>query len=1216
MASMKTERVSSSSSFTHRLTYEVFLSFRGEDTRSGFTSHLYTALDQKGICTFIDDEKLERGKSISPTLMKAIKESRFAIVILSKNYASSTWCLEELEEIIGCITKTGMIVLPIFYNVDPSDVRKQSGTFKQAFDEHEQRFKENTEKVQKWRAVLKEVANTSGWHLPKRSEVECIQDIVEVILNKLSNTFSEHTTGLIGMESRVEKLKSHLAIESNDVRIIGIWGTGGMGKTTLARVVYRMVSNKFEACCFIANVREESKKCGLCKLQKILLKKLLMLKNLNVQDVDDGVRMIKNRLRNKKIFLVIDDVNELDQLKKLVGERCWFGSGSRIVITTRDRHLLVNHEVTEIYEAEVLNHDEALKLFSLKAFKMDHPIEDYGKLSQAFVDYSKGLPLALEVLGSFLFKKSIDEWKSELDRLMIEFCDRGILNVLRISFDELGQTEKDIFLNIACFFNHKKRDDVIKMLDYLGLHAIIGLRVLIDKSLIKLHENLLWMHDLLQEMGRDIVCQECKDPEERSRLWSFKDIDNVRVENTGTKQIQGIVLEMHEPKNVDWNPEAFSKMRNLKLLKICGVQLTHDLKHLPTSLRILDWRGYPSKSLISSSQSKSFEDLKFIELSESQKLIEAPDIIEVPNIESLVLVGCINLRTIHPSIGIHKKLTILNLQGCKNLTSLPSKFEMECLADLDLHGCSKITKIPEFGRNMKRVQSLLLSATAITTLPKSIEHLTDLVILNLSDSKNLVCLPHTIFNFKFIRYVILARCSKLDTLPENLGNAESLQRLDLRGTAIRKVPPSIGLLKKLKSLSIHGCKGLSSNKLWYKVLPFYSMPTSPDPMDLLLSSLSLSNCASSLTSLFLNDCNLKAISNDIGSLFSLMWLDLSGNDFVCLPESIIQLSKLKLMNLNNCTSLRSLPKLPLNIAEVEAEGCISLEMLTDPLKQRDSLEPSLYLRNCFQLVDNQSCIDWFILGIKKSLKLSPSLRLSILKDSYNIVIPGSEIPEWFSHQSMGNEVKIKQPSHLYKKVGIAICVVFCTHYVVPNQIYSLPCSLTVNGKTLPFSSCSLIDKVLSDHLWLGYVATQFLDEEFNKLWSGGDANGFCQIGIEFRTKDSIWKVKKCGLRVIYEKDIEDLDRTMVQYSNNSITPYGDLDVFHHNFNNSTVVVECHKVKCSRDDCDGAGPSGEGSSNDIPNPKRIKWHTETHGNSDSEESSEYKDCAEELSDCDA
>ena len=240
------------------------------------------------------------------------------------------------------------------------------------------------------------------------------------------------------MESRVEKLKSYLTIESNDVRIIGIWGPGGMGKTALARVVYRMVSNKFDACCFIENVREESKKCGLCKLQKRLLKKLLMPKNLILHDVDDGVQIMKNRLRNKKILLVLDDITELDQLEKLAGKNCLFGLGSRVIITTRDKHLLESHEV---YEAEVLNHEEALQLFCLKAFKMDHSTEDYGKLSQAFVDYSKGLPLALEVLGSFLFRKSIDEWKSGLDRLN-EFLERRILNVLRISFDELQSPEK------------------------------------------------------------------------------------------------------------------------------------------------------------------------------------------------------------------------------------------------------------------------------------------------------------------------------------------------------------------------------------------------------------------------------------------------------------------------------------------------------------------------------------------------------------------------------------------------------------------------------------------------------------------------------------------------------------------------------------------------------------------------------------------------------
>ena len=295
-------------------------------------------------------------------------------------------------------------------------------------------------------------------------------------------------------------------------------------------LVYDMVSNQFEACSFINDVRENSKK--ITWLQKELLKELLKCKDVEVEDVNNGVLMLKNSLCRKKILLFLDDVNQSEQLDKLAGGHDWFGPSSRVMITTRDKHLLVKHRANEIYEVEPLNNDEALQLFSLKAFEKDHPDIDYVELSQAFVCYSQGLPLALEVLGSFLINRSIHEWKSELDRLK-KFPKRKILDVLQINFEGLEEMEKEIFLNIACFFNHESQETIKEILDILGLSTEIGLSVLREKSFIKLSWNHVWMHDLLQEMGRDIVRCECVDDlGERSRLWLYGDIDNVLRKNT------------------------------------------------------------------------------------------------------------------------------------------------------------------------------------------------------------------------------------------------------------------------------------------------------------------------------------------------------------------------------------------------------------------------------------------------------------------------------------------------------------------------------------------------------------------------------------------------------------------------------------------------------------------------------------------------------------
>ncbi|KAL4625612.1 hypothetical protein ACB092_05G038500 [Castanea dentata] len=984
ISSQKTSSLSSFSSSKPQWKYEVFLSFRGEDTRTSFTSHLYVALKQRGIVTFRDEENLKMGESISPELLKAIKESRFAIVILSRNFASSTWCLDELTKIIGCLKEKTMTIWPIFYDVDPSDVRKQTGTFAQAFSKHEERFKDDIEKVQTWKAALEEVANLKGWHLQNvqtsnKSEAQLIQDIVGELWHKLNYAFFEDTKDLVGIESRVKELESCLAIGSNDFRIIGVWGMGGIGKTTLARVVFDRVSWKFDGCCFLHNVREVCEKEGLLPLQQQLIRKIL---NESIQDVDEGDFVIKNRLHHTRILLVLDDVSQLDQLKKLVGKHNWFGSGSRVIITTRDKHLLETHEVDEICIAETLSNDEALHLLSLTAFKKDRPPEDYLQLSKDAVQYTKGLPLAIEILGSSLFNRDNNQWKSTLSRLK-KFPERAIFEALKISYDGLDETEKKIFLYIACFFNHEYKTNVVRKLDYLDLYPDIGLVVLVEKSLIKMNDVGVWMHDLVQDMGRKIVHEECpEEPGKRSILWSFEDINSVLTKNTGTEAIQGIVLKLIKSKEAYWNPESFSKMHHLKLLTIDNVQLLHEPKHLPIGLRFLEWRGYPSKSLPLNFQSndlvelhmccsyieqlwkgaKSFEKLKIIQMNWSTNLKETPDLIRVPDLKEMALEDCLNLRKIHSSTWVHNRLTLLNLKGCVNVKTLPSKFEMESLEVLILSGCSKLKKIPEFGENMQHVLELYLGGTAITKLPTSIGHLTGLVLLNLRDCKSLTCLPSNIFNLKLLKDVNISGCSKLERLPENVGNAESVEELDVSGTAVREVPSSIGLLKNLKVLSFNGCKGLSSfnSTSWYDLLRFSSRPKIADPA--WLSSLS-GLC--SLTDLDLQDCNLREIPNDIGFLFSLEYMDLSENSFVSLPDSISQLCKLEWINLNNCPSLRSLPNLPIDMTIILGEGCTSLETVRDLQKPNSSCKGELYLFNCRKLADNQDFVDIFLAVIRK-----------------------------------------------------------------------------------------------------------------------------------------------------------------------------------------------------------------------------------------------------------
>ncbi|XP_041001523.1 disease resistance protein RUN1-like isoform X1 [Juglans microcarpa x Juglans regia] len=494
---------------------------------------------------------------------------------------------------------------------------------------HEKKFKDDMQRVLRWKVALKEAANLSGWHLNNGHESDFIQSIVEEISSGiLKCTFLDVAKNPVGLHSHIDAMSELLSVGYDDVRMVGIHGIGGIGKTTIAKAVYNLFAGQFQSFSFLANVRETTKRCGLVQLQETLLSETLGNTNLKVGNEDRGINVIKERLCHMKVLLVLDDVNKLEQLEKLAGDKNWFGPGSRIIITTRDQHVLDTHGVERKYEVRGLSHADALQLLSWNAFKKSYPEKWYEKLMDRVVQYAKGLPLVLVVLGSLLYRRSEAEWESTICKLQ-KSLHKEIYEILKISFDALEDNEKAIFLDIACFFKGENKDFVTEVLEASDFDPIIGIQVLIERSLVNIgYLGQLQMHDVIQLMGRNIVHKESpNEPGKRSRLWSHEDILHVLMENTGTNAIQGIKLDSFGQKDILLNPGAFTEMKRLRLLIIRNARFSEGPKSLSNELRFLDWTGYPSPSLPSNfhpqklvtlnmchSKIKQFEGIKLVKL--------------------------------------------------------------------------------------------------------------------------------------------------------------------------------------------------------------------------------------------------------------------------------------------------------------------------------------------------------------------------------------------------------------------------------------------------------------------------------------------------------------------------------------------------------------------------------------------------------------------------
>ncbi|KAL4029019.1 hypothetical protein IC575_012238 [Cucumis melo] len=882
----------SSSSSCFRWSFDVFLSFRGEDTRSNFTSHLNMTLRQRGINVFID-KKLSRGEEISSSLLEAIEESKVSIIVISESYASSSWCLNELVKIIMCNKLRGQVVLPIFYKVDPSEVGNQSGRFGEEFAKLEVRF--SSDKMEAWKEALITVSHMSGWPVLQRDdEANLIQNIVQEVWKELDRATMQLDVAKypVGIDIQVRNLLPH--VMSNGTTMVGLYGIGGMGKTTLAKALYNKIADDFEGCCFLPNIREASNQYGgLVQLQRELLREILVDDSIKVSNLPRGVTIIRNRLYSKKILLILDDVDTREQLQALVGGHDWFGHGSKVIATTRNKQLLVTHGFDKMQSVVGLDYDEALELFSWHCFRNSHPLNDYLELSKRAVDYCKGLPLALEVLGSFLH--SIDDpfnFKRILDEYEKYYLDKEIQDSLRISYDGLEDEVKEIFCYISCCFVREDINKVKMMLEACGCICLEkGITKLMNLSLLTIGRfNRVEMHDIIQQMGRTIHLSETSKSHKRKRLLIKDDAMNVLKGNKEARAVKVIKFNFPKPTELDIDSRAFEKVKNLVVLEVGNATSSKSttLEYLPSSLRWMNWPQFPFSSLpptytmenlvelkLPYSSIKHFgqgymscERLKEINLTDSNFLVEIPDLSTAINLKYLDLVGCENLVKVHESIGSLNKLVALHLSSSvKGFEQFPSHLKLKSLKFLSMKNCRIDEWCPQFSEEMKSIEYLSIGYSIVThQLSPTIGYLTSLKHLTLYYCKELTTLPSTIYR--------LSNLTSLIVLDSDLSTFPSLNHPSL--------PSSLFYLTKLRLV---GCK---------------------------------------IT-------NLDFLETIVYVAPSLKELDLSENNFCRLPSCIINFKSLKYLYTMDCELLEEISKVPEGVICTSAAGCKSLARFPDNL---------------------------------------------------------------------------------------------------------------------------------------------------------------------------------------------------------------------------------------------------------------------------------------------
>ncbi|GLJ38063.1 hypothetical protein SUGI_0774780 [Cryptomeria japonica] len=939
----------SASTLLEKPCYDVFINHRGPDVKHTLASTIYNILKEIKVTAFLDSEELEYGDFLPTTLESVMRSASIHIAIFSENYAKSPWCLAELSFML----KTGAKIIPVFYYVEPTDLRyvaQGKGIYVDAFVQYDMKGRYSPEKLQEWKAALHNVSFYDGQIIKNNDdEMRLLKKIVNIVMKEVNNVPLVVANHPVGLEETIEDFEMNtLQSDHGDrgVQIVGIWGMGGSGKTTLAKYLYNKKSSSMERSSFIFDVRDGAVKGVLHNKQIQLLKDLGVKKeDRKFDNIEQGKALLKRNLRSVRVLIVLDDLDHVDQLDALLPAKDSLGWGSLIIVTTRENEVLRSKGISSVYKMKALDPFYAEQLFCWHAFLQSIPLSGFEKLVKMFLDVCNGLPLSLKVFGGQLYGELRKEYWESLLQKILRILPNDIKEKLKISYEALDYEEKEMFLDTACFFIGEDSSLAIEIWNGSGWSGLHGWEKLFNKCLVELDKkNHIKMHDHLRDLGREIANQHSP-----FRLWLPQQIINAERQTEKRTAIRGIMavpssmitwtsskrgMSYQTMKHVseeimdntiggDWSlapsllgPKIFVTRRDYFNKVIDGVS---------RELVWLRWFEIGQRNLPSW---LSLKNLRVLEIYEQydyegehhlEELWEADRDAPV-QLRQLVISGCNKFQRFPNSIGRLNMLRKITIRRSYNLTRLPDEFcRLQSLEHLQLCDCNQLSSLPTSFGNLKNLRFLDLShCRKLTMVPDSFKKLMRLQYLDLQSCDQLILMSEDFQNITKLEYINLNGCDKLEELPRHITNQASLRKLRLDWTVrLRELPINIGQLSKLQKMIIGGTELLTS------------LPTSLGELSS-LTDLSFSHCAS-LES-------LPASLGKLSSLTDLLFFHCPSLEY--LPASLGNLSSLTYMSIGECPSLHSLPtslgNLP-SLKNLTIDGCLKLESLPTSFGDLSSL---------------------------------------------------------------------------------------------------------------------------------------------------------------------------------------------------------------------------------------------------------------------------------------